>query len=256
MEESKSIVLSYETGLVPASKKQLVMSAVEKYLDEFYVELPQRLTESELLVINNQADRELATIRRGEAALALTEIAKKRKLLLGPPKKDIVEIEAMFNKIQKQITTIKENYNTEIGRDYMEQRRIVAEAEAKLRAEAEKQRLQAQEALISQALDQNDEKLLVEADNVFVPEIKLAEPERSTKTDAGSTNVRMDLVVEVVDKMELVKCLASANLNLGFVEVDLSYAKKYAKMMGWKPGTIEKPNIMFGLSIIEAPVVK
>jgi phage gp36-like protein len=247
MEESKAIVLSYETGLVPASKKQVVMAVVKQYLDEFDKELPERISESASLKIKNQEDREFATIKRQEAAAALDDIAEKRKSFLGPPKKDIVEIEAMFNKIQKQITTIKENYNSEIGRYFMEQKRITAEAEAKLREESEKQRLQAQEAIISQAIDQNDEKLLAEADNVFVPDIKLAEPERSTKTDFGSTNVRTEFAVEVTDKMALIRHVAQANLFSGYLEVDLAYAKRDINKNNWKD--------IPGLKITEVPKV-
>jgi hypothetical protein len=247
MEESKAIVLSYETGLVPASKKQVVMGVVKQYLDEFDIELPERIAESSALVIKNQADREFATTKRQEAAAALDDIAEKRKALLGPPKKDIVDIEAMFNKITKQITTIKENYNTEIGRDFMEQKRITAEAEARLRQEAEKQRLQAQEAIISQAIDQNDEGLLAEADNVFVPDIKLAEPERTTRTDFGSTNVRTEYAVECTDKMALIRHIAQSSLFSGYLEVDLAYAKRDINKNNWKD--------IPGLKITEVPKV-
>lgn len=249
MDQTNSIVLSYETGIIPASKKQIVIGIVKQYLDEFDRELPERLAESAALKIRDQHDREFATIARQEAAAALDDIAEKRQALLGPPKKDIVEIEAMFNKITKQITEIKKNYNTEIGRDFMEQKRLTAEAEARLKAETAAQKKKEEEALIAAAIEQNDENLLTASENVFVPDIKLAEPERSTKTDFGSTNVRMDLAVEIINKLTLIRAIAEAKLNVGFVEVDLAYAKKYAKTMNWKPGE------MFGLKITEVPII-
>jgi hypothetical protein len=137
--------------------------------------------------------------------------------------------------------------DTEIGRDFMEQKRITAEAEARLRQEAEKQRLQAQEAIISQAIDQNDEGLLAEADNVFVPDIKLAEPERTTRTDFGSTNVRTEYAVECTDKMALIRHIAQSNLFSGYLEVDLAYAKRDINKNNWKD--------IPGLKITEVPKV-
>lgn len=249
MDQTNSIVLSYETGIIPASKKQVVMAVVKQYLDEFDRELPERIAESSALKIKDQGDREFATIKRQEAATALDDIAEKRQALLGPPKKDIVDIEAMFNKITKQITEIKKNYNTEIGRDFMEQKRLTAEAEARLKAETAAQKKKEEEALIAAAIEQNDENLLTAAENVFVPDIKLAEPERSTKTDFGSTNVRTEPKVEVINKMEVLKSLVECKLPIGCVEVDLAYCKRYAKMMNWKPGE------RFGLKITEVPVI-
>ena len=213
------------------------------------------LAEARSIKIVDQETRELASSFSTKTRSAIKAIRDWINPEIDAANKLHKSLTAKRNSLEGKFKEAQGIVDTEIGRDFMEQHRIKDEAEAKLRAEAEKQRLQAQEALISQAIDQNDEKLLVEAENVFVPDIKLAEPERSTKTDAGSTNVRMDIRVEVVDKMELVKHLAGANLNLGFVEVDLAYAKKFAKMMNWKPGTMEKPNIMFGLSIAEVPVV-
>jgi hypothetical protein len=227
-------------------------TAIELQKKEFGLSL---LAEAKSIEICDQAGLERASAFSSNTRTATKTIDEWMNPQIEAANKTHKLLTGKRNELKRPYLEAQAIADGKIGAYFMEQKRITAEAEARLRQEAEKQRLQAQEAIISQAIDQNDEKLLDAAENVFIPEIELPKTERTVVTESGSTNVRMDLKVEVVDKAEVVKSVARADINLGFVEVDLAYAKKYAKLMNWKPGTIEKPNIMFGLAISAVPIV-
>ncbi len=205
------------------------------------------LAEAKSIKIVDQASNELASsfsIKTRSAIKTIDEwmnpqiesANKTHKLLTGKR----AELRRPFQEAQAIV-------DTELGRYYMEQKRIKDAQEELLHKEAEKQRLQAQEALIAAALDQNDESLLAAAENVFVPDIKLAEPTRSTVTDSGSTNVRIDIKVEVADKREIILLVSSNSYLDNFIDINLSEVKKYCKAHNLK--------VLHGFKITETWVV-
>lgn len=250
--ETKAIVLAYETLPEAMTKKQMVMSVIDNWLETYRTQVLLHKDYAKNFKITNEESRKTATNYREEMRNAARDIDAKRRDIFIQVKRDIKEMELPMNNVVDELEKLQKIYDAEIGRDFMEQRRIKEEAEARLRAEAEKQRLQAQEAMIAAALAKDDESLLDEADSVFIPEITLAAPERTTKTESGSTNVRMDIEVVLDDKQKLIAHIASGKdpkIPNMFLAVDLAYAKKWVKMMNVKGNEIP------GLIIKEVPVV-
>jgi hypothetical protein len=210
------------------------------------------LAEAKSIKIVDQQSNELASSFSTKTRAAIKTIEEWMNPQIEAANKTHKLLTGKRAELKKPFQDAQAIVDAEIGRYFMEQRRIKAEQEAILAAEAEKQRLQAQEALIAQALDTNSEELLVAAENVFVPEIKLAEPERTTKTEAGSTNVRMDIEVTVDNRQTLIEHIANRKDPIvpnQFLAIDLAYAKKWCKMMNVHGNEIP------GLIIKQVPVV-
>jgi hypothetical protein len=127
-------------------------------------------------------------------------------------KKKIAERKELVGDAEALIDILDEK----IGRDYFDRRDDVKRAEEE----------------INQLADDNETN--------FLPTIILPPAERTIQTEIGSLNIRPDVVIEITDKMKIVKNVAKCNYELGYVEIDLSFVKKdynihhWSKMPGFK----------------------
>ncbi len=141
----------------------------------------------------------------------------------------------------------------EISRDYFEQERVRKENERKAQAEidAERKRLEEEQLRLAQeAEDAGNSDIAEEILGVeLAPPAVEAVPEvqQTTRSAAGTTTVRKDIKVELVNKLDVIKAVHEHALPDGILAVDMSYAKKFAKL--------NKISVMPGFCITEVGVV-
>lgn len=128
--------------------------------------------------------------------------------------------------------------DAEIKRDYLEQERIRREEEraAREKAEAERRAQEAQQqATVDELIEAGDvdgAEALLQSEVVTAPTVPIETVDKTVRSTAGSTTVRKDINVTVVDKMAVVRAVATGQLPETLVDVNLGMAKRYAKAGG------------------------
>ncbi len=106
------------------------------------------------------------------------------------------------------------------------------------KTEAEEDRRRQEEARnaeIESSIDEGDlEKAeaiaTAKADEIIIPYV--APVEKTTRTSAGSTTVKKDICVELVDKNMVVAAIITGELPFTLITFDIGAAKRYAKSVG------------------------
>jgi len=140
----------------------------------------------------------------------------------------------------------------EIRRDYMEREKVRQEAERQAQIKADRERREQQAKLDAEAYQKIEEGDLEGAEDLFnstvvTSTMPVAPVETATRVGAGTTGMRKDIVVEVVDKGQVIKAVFDGKLPDTILTVDVGMAKRYAKASGLTS--------MPGFSITETAIV-
>lgn len=126
----------------------------------------------------------------------------------------------------------------EISRDYMEQERVRREEERVAREKAEAERVRQEEQLVKEAEELintgelEEAKVILGSEVVVNPDKPVPPVQKTVKTAAGSTTMKKDIKVELMDKLSVINAVAQTKLPHTLLTVDLGAAKRYAKSGG------------------------
>lgn len=154
------------------------------------------------------------------------EIEDRRKEITGPLNQSLKKINSMFKDIDKRFSEAQETVDGEIKRDWLEFEGARLAAEELHRAEAERQAAETGE---------------------FVPNVVLPETEKTVTTESGSTTIRRDKKITLVDKAKAINAMASVTCKCDkcghevhvapqmphlLAEFNLAAVKRYVKATG------------------------
>lgn len=201
------------------------------------------LQQARALKIVDQDSREAAS----EFVLRTRENIKKIKDWREPVIKKAYELHrsltAERNQLVKPFEDAQRLVDAEISRDFMEQKRLEREArekaerEAKAAEEREKARL---DALALKQMERGDmakaEQTMARAEQVFVAPAAPPPTIKTTATAYGSTTMKLDFDVQVVDMKALCGAIASGKVPGKVLSLALAEMKAYIK--GNKDGDV------------------
>ena len=196
------------------------------------------LTHAESIMIVDDTTRELAAEFTTKARQAIKAIKAEfkddiqsahelHKSLLSRQKKLVEPFELAHITVDK-----------EIRRDYLEQegiqRRAKHEEQVRVDAERRKQEValaEEAERLIDEGRMEAAEEI-VDTEVVVAPVLPVPEVRKTMQSSAGSTTVKKDIRVEVVDKVAVIEAVAKRELPVTLLTVDVGAAKRFAKVSG------------------------
>lgn len=210
------------------------------------------------ITINEQGTRK-------EAAEFTMNARRTIKLIEDEFKPDIKVAHDLHKSLLLRMNTLAQRFKVgkaivdkEISRYYLEQERIRKENERVAREKADAERKAAEEAREKEFDEACKTKDYEKASDIIDEDIIAAEileetiapsppVEKTTRTAAGTATVRKDIKIELVNKNDVVIAVFEGLLPDGLLTVDMSYAKKYAKL--------NKLSTMPGFNITEIGVV-
>lgn len=198
----------------------------------------QLIKEAQSIMIVDDVTRELASEFSSNARKAV-------KVIEAEFKPDIEQAhklhKGLLDRMKRLVQPFKDAQaavDGEIKRDYLEReaQRRKEEREAQWEA-AREQRVQeaALAAEVAARLERGDmegAEELADVEVVVAPPIPMAPVRQTTQSDFGSTTVRKDILVEVVDKVQVIQAIAAGNLPDALVDVNLGMAKRYVRATG------------------------
>ncbi len=193
------------------------------------------LAHAESIMIVDDTTRELAVEFTSNARKAIKSI----EVEFRP---DIEKAHTLHKDLLSRLKKLVEPFkraqvivDAEISRDFLERDRIRREEERKAReiADAELKRQERQladeaEACIADG-DLEGAQSLLESVVIVNPGVPVAQTQKTTQTAAGSTTVKQDIKVELVDKQDVIIAVFQGKLPGVLLTVDLGAAKRYAK---------------------------
>jgi len=106
-------------------------------------------------------------------------------------------------------------------------------AEEKARQEAERKRKELEARAASAKKDETKERLQAQAEEVFEePVIVEHAVEKTTRLESGSVTRKMELKVDVLNPLEVIKAVARGDIPLTCVEIKPNKLKAWAKAIG------------------------
>lgn len=193
------------------------------------------IEEARAIVIVDDTTRELASEFSSRARAAIKAIDEEFK-------PDIAQAHALHKSLLDRVKALKAPFEKAqqivdglIRQDYLdrEAERRRKEREAQELADAERKRQEDELAAeTAEALESGDvEKAqeLAETRVAVAPAIPIAPVTKSVASAFGTTTVKKDIKVEVVDKKAIIKAVADGDLPDTLLTVDLGMAKRYAK---------------------------
>ena len=198
----------------------------------------QLLAEAQSIMIVDDTTRELAAEFTANCRKAVKAIEAEFKPDIEKAHQLHKDLLARMKRLTLPFVEAQSVVDGEIRRDWLERERERKEAErkAQLEAEAERKRQEAQLAQeAAEAIAQGDmERAEVLADSEVVVQPIQPTPivGKTTQSNAGSTTVRKDIDVELVDKQAVITAVGDGKLPDTLLDVNLGAAKRYAKASG------------------------
>ncbi len=205
--------------------------AIQKYEQQSLV----LLDDARSIMIVDEVTRELATEFR-------SNVRKTVKAIEAELRPDIDAAHTLhknlLSRLQKLTAPFKEAQSIvdkEIGRDLLERDRIRQEEERKVRIEAGAERKRQEAVLAVEVAERIEEgdmeaaEVLSDVQVVVEPSIPVPETQKTVMSEAGSTTVRRDIKVELVDKLLVIEAVAAQKLPIILLDVNMGAAKRYAK---------------------------
>lgn len=224
-------------------------TAIKKY----EIQGNQLLVEARSIMIVDDVTRELASEFTANCRKAVKTIETEFK----PDIEKAHQLHKdLLNRMKRLILPFVEAQSVvdgEIRRDWLERERARQEAERSARMEAGMERRRQEAALAEESAraiaEGNMEKAEVLADmEVVVNPIQPApDIAKTTQSDAGSTTVRKDIEVKLVDKQDVIIAVFEGRLPDTILDVNMGMAKRYAKAGGL--------TVMPGFRITETAIV-
>jgi len=160
---------------------------------------------------------------------------------------------ARQNKLVAPFEAAKRIVDKAITDDYLEQEKVrreeqrVADAKAEAERVAQEAELQAdaEEAIESGDLEEAEE--LLDTKIETAPVVPVAEATKTVKTGSGTTSVKKDIAVDLIDKGVVITAVFDGKLPDTLLDVNMGAAKRYAKASGLKT--------MAGFQIRETAIV-
>ena len=181
------------------------------------------ITHAESIVIVDETTREL----EAEFSQDIAHAHQLHKDLLSRQKKLVEPFE-----IARIIA------DKEIRRDFTEREKIRRGDEWKAQQKAQAQRIEQETALAKEADelimagDIEEAEAILDSEVVTPPVIPVKKVAQTTSSGAGSTTVKKDVRVEVVDKVRVIEAVAKRELPATLLTVDMGNAKRYVKVSG------------------------
>ena len=196
------------------------------------------LTHAESIMVVDDTTRELA-------AEFTTKARKAIKAIKAEFKDDIQSAHELHKSLLSRQKKLVEPFelahitvDKEIRRDYLEQegiqRRAKHEEQVRVDAERRKQEValaEEAERLIDEGRMEAAEEI-VDTEVVVAPVLPVPEVRKTMQSSAGSTTVKKDIRVEVVDKVAVIEAVAKRELPVTLLTVDVGAAKRFAKVSG------------------------
>lgn len=176
-------------------------------------------------IVDDQS-RQLASKFVVETRAIRKEIEDRRKEITGPLNQSLKKINSMFKDLDQRFSEAQGIVDGEIKRDWLEFEGARLAAEELHRAEAER---------------------MAAETGGFVPNMVLPETEKTITTDSGSTTIRKDKKITLVDKAKAINAMASFTCKCPkcgeeiysgptmphlLVDVNLAAVKRYVKATG------------------------
>jgi len=103
--------------------------------------------------------------------------------------------------------------------------------------EAEKEKLYNQALKASrQGNEEKAEELLEQVETTFVPPMIIPE-EKRVETEAGNSTFIKDIEILITDELAIHAAIGAGKIPLSCATINQAAIKRWAKMMGWRPGT-------------------
>jgi len=227
--------------------------AIQKY-EEQGVDL---LSHAESIMIVDPTTRELAVEFTTKARGAL----KALELEFRP---DIQKAHSLHRDLLGRLKTLSEPFKEakrivdgEISHDYLEQEKIreeeqrVADEKAEAERAAQEAELQADAEEAIEAGDLEEAEELLDTTIETAPVVPVAEAPKTVRSASGTTTVKKDIAVDLVDKAYVIEAVYDNTLPDTLLDVNMGAAKRYAKASGLAAGTLSMP----GFHITETATV-
>jgi hypothetical protein len=198
----------------------------------------QLLTEAKSIMIVDDTTRELASEFTANCRKAVKAIEAEFKPDVEAAHKLHKDLLDRMKRLCEPFKQAQGVVDGEIKREWMEREKERREVErrARIEEEAERRRQEAQLAKeAAEAIDRGDmEEAEALADSQVVVQSVRPAPDvvKTTKSDAGSTTVKSDILVELVDKKVVITAVGDGKLPDTILDVNLGVAKRYAKASG------------------------